>query len=74
LSRLQRVSLPLLERDFVLTYLRDQLGVAETESAILARFAGGVLNNVERLVDGELFPHPRCRLDDVDRCVGNSSR
>ena len=55
LSRLQRISFPLLDDEYVERFIAQNFEVAEEDAKVLARFAGGTLYNIELLVDKSFF-------------------
>jgi DNA polymerase-3 subunit delta' len=68
-SRLQRVSFPALESEFVASYLKQNFEIPEKEVGIVTRFAAGGLYNVEQLVEKAFFEARETAFDLLTNAV-----
>ncbi len=54
-SRLQRVNFPMLDNEYIASYLRGRFQLPDNEIGVICRFAGGSLYGIEQLVEKAFF-------------------
>ncbi len=69
LSRLQRISLPALDDDFVRGYLQHAYSLRDDQLGAMVRFAGGQLHDIETIMQGDFLQMRQSALEMIEHSL-----